>query len=129
MRTTLALDDELVAKAQAFTGLKEKSSLVREALKALIERESARRLARLGGSEPEIEVCASATAGARLILVDTSVWIDHLRAGSDLLAKLLERRSRADASFRDWRACLGRDAPAGDHSGRAFELAARRVGD
>jgi Arc/MetJ family transcription regulator len=55
MRTTLALDDELVAKAQAFTGLKEKSSLVREALKALIERESARRLARLGGSEPEIE--------------------------------------------------------------------------
>lgn len=51
MRTTLALDDELVAKAQAFTGLKEKSSLVREALKALIERESARRLARLGGSQ------------------------------------------------------------------------------
>ncbi len=51
MRTTLALDDELAAKAQAFTGLKEKSTLVREALKALIERESARRLARLGGSE------------------------------------------------------------------------------
>jgi Arc/MetJ family transcription regulator len=51
MRTTLALDAELVAKAQAFTGLKEKSALVREALKALIERESARRLARLGGSE------------------------------------------------------------------------------
>jgi len=55
MRTTLALDDELVAKAEAFTGLTEKSSLVREALKALIERESARRLARLGGSEPGIE--------------------------------------------------------------------------
>ncbi len=55
MRTTLALDDDLVAKAQAFTGLKEKSSLVREALKALIERESARRLARLGGSEPALE--------------------------------------------------------------------------
>jgi Arc/MetJ family transcription regulator len=55
MRTTLALDDELVAQAQAFTGLREKSSLVREALKALIERESARRLARLGGSEPGIE--------------------------------------------------------------------------
>jgi Arc/MetJ family transcription regulator len=51
MRTTLALDDALMAKAQAFTGLTEKSSLVREALKALIERESARRLARLGGSE------------------------------------------------------------------------------
>jgi Arc/MetJ family transcription regulator len=52
MRTTLALDDELLAKAQAFTGLREKSALVREALKALVERESARRLARLGGSEP-----------------------------------------------------------------------------
>ena len=55
MRTTLALDDELVAKAQAFTGLNEKSGLVREALKALIERESARRLARLGGSEPALK--------------------------------------------------------------------------
>ncbi|MBZ3691865.1 type II toxin-antitoxin system VapB family antitoxin [Phyllobacterium calauticae] len=52
MRTTLALDDELIAKAQDFTGLHEKSALVREALKALIERESARRLALLGGSEP-----------------------------------------------------------------------------
>jgi Arc/MetJ family transcription regulator len=51
MRTTIALDDGLVAKAQAFTGLKEKSSLVHEALKALIARESGRRLAMLGGSE------------------------------------------------------------------------------
>lgn len=55
MRTTLALDDELLAKAQACTGLKEKSLLVREALKALIERESARRLARLGGTEPGLK--------------------------------------------------------------------------
>ena len=55
MRTTLALDDELVAKAQVLTGLTEKSRLVREALKALIERESARRLARLGGSEPALK--------------------------------------------------------------------------
>ena len=54
MRTTLALDDTLVAKAQAFTGLTEKSALVKEALKALIERESAHRLALLGGSEPAL---------------------------------------------------------------------------
>ena len=54
MRTTLALDDDLLAKARAYTGLKEKSTLVREALKALIEREAARRLARLGGSEPAL---------------------------------------------------------------------------
>ena len=55
MRTTIALDDNLVQSAQALTGLSEKSSLVREALKALIERESARRLARLGGSERKLE--------------------------------------------------------------------------
>ena len=55
MRTTIVLDDELVATAQAYTGLTEKSSLVREALKALIAREAARRLARLGGSEPALE--------------------------------------------------------------------------
>ena len=53
MRTTLALDDDLVAKAQKLTGLSEKAPLVREALKALIARESARRLALLGGSDPK----------------------------------------------------------------------------
>lgn len=56
MRTTVALDDDLLAKAQALTGLKEKSLLMREALKALVERESARRLARLGGSEPHLVI-------------------------------------------------------------------------
>jgi Arc/MetJ family transcription regulator len=55
MRTTLALDDELLAKAEFYTGIREKSALVREALKALVEREAARRLARLGGSEPDLE--------------------------------------------------------------------------
>lgn len=54
MRTTLAPDDELLAKAQAFTGIGEKSALVREALTALVERESARRLARLGGNVNEL---------------------------------------------------------------------------
>jgi Arc/MetJ family transcription regulator len=55
MRTTLALDDDLLATAERYTGLKEKSALVREALRALIERESARRLAALGGSEPDLK--------------------------------------------------------------------------
>jgi len=54
MRTTLAMDDDLLDRAQSFTGLKERSAIVHEALKALIERESARRLARLGGSEPDL---------------------------------------------------------------------------
>jgi len=52
VRTTLALDDDLVAEAQRLTGTSEKSALVRQALRALIERESARRLAQLAGSEP-----------------------------------------------------------------------------
>ncbi len=56
MRTTLNLDDALIEKAGRLTGVKEKSILVREGLRALVERESARRLARLGGSEPELEV-------------------------------------------------------------------------
>lgn len=55
MRTTIALDDELLAKAQAYTGLEEKTALVREALKALIQREAAKRFANLGGSQPGIE--------------------------------------------------------------------------
>ena len=54
MRTTLALDDKLLEKAEFYTGIHEKSALVREALKALVERETARRLARLGGSDPGI---------------------------------------------------------------------------
>lgn len=54
MRTTLKLDDDLLAEAQRLTGTSEKAALVREGLKALIERESARRLARLGGTEPAL---------------------------------------------------------------------------
>jgi Arc/MetJ family transcription regulator len=53
MRTTVALDDVLLEKAVSYTGLQEKSALMREALKALIEREAARRLADLGGTEPD----------------------------------------------------------------------------
>jgi Arc/MetJ family transcription regulator len=54
MRTTISLDDDLLAQAQALTGVQEKSALLRVALKALVERETARRLARLGGSEPAL---------------------------------------------------------------------------
>ncbi|MGC8472585.1 MAG: type II toxin-antitoxin system VapB family antitoxin [Acidimicrobiales bacterium] len=55
MRTTIAIDDDLLLEAQRLTGTAEKSALIREALRALIERESARRLARLGGSEPGVK--------------------------------------------------------------------------
>ena len=55
MRTTIALDDDLLAKAEALTGVSEKAALVREALRALIQRESAKRLALLGGSDPMLK--------------------------------------------------------------------------
>jgi Arc/MetJ family transcription regulator len=58
MRTTLALDDDLLAKAERYTDLKEKSALVQEALRALVERESARRLVALGGLEPCLKPAA-----------------------------------------------------------------------
>ena len=55
MRTTVNLDEELLEEAQRVTGLTERSALLRAGLTALIERESARRLARLGGTEPQLK--------------------------------------------------------------------------
>mgnify|MGYP001217452016 CR=1 FL=1 len=54
MRTTVNLDDALLDQAQRLSGLTERSALLREALNALIQRESARRLAQLGGTEPQL---------------------------------------------------------------------------
>lgn len=53
VRTTIAIDDELLRQAQEYTGITEKSALVREALTQLVQREAARRLAALGGSAPD----------------------------------------------------------------------------
>jgi len=53
MRTTVTIDDDLFAKAQAFAGITGKSAIIRQALKAFVEREAARRLARMGGSVPD----------------------------------------------------------------------------
>ena len=55
MRTTINIDDDLLAKAAKLTGPLDRSAMVREGLKALVERESAKRLARLGGSQPELK--------------------------------------------------------------------------
>jgi Arc/MetJ family transcription regulator len=54
MRTTLILDDQLLARAKELTGIREKTALVHEGLKALIAREAGRRLAALGGTEPDL---------------------------------------------------------------------------
>jgi Arc/MetJ family transcription regulator len=55
VRTTINLDDELLEEARRITGIKERTALIHEGLRALIERESARRLARLGGSEAQLQ--------------------------------------------------------------------------
>ena len=55
MRTTVTLDETLLTQAQMLCGVSERSALLREALTALIQRESAARLARLGGSEPKVQ--------------------------------------------------------------------------
>ena len=55
MRTTINLDERLLTEAQRLTGMKGRTAVIHAGLKALIERESARRLARLGGSEPRLQ--------------------------------------------------------------------------
>lgn len=55
MRSTVTLDDDLLQKAQEYTGIEERSALLREALKALLHREASRRLAKLGGTMPDLE--------------------------------------------------------------------------
>ncbi len=54
MRTTINLDEQLIEQARRMTGTEERTALIHEGLRALIARESARRLARLGGSEPRL---------------------------------------------------------------------------
>ena len=65
MRTTVTLDQALLDRAQLLSGVQERSALLKEALNALIQRESARRLARLGGTEPQLESVARRREGKR----------------------------------------------------------------
>jgi Arc/MetJ family transcription regulator len=64
MRTTVTLDDDLLARAHELSGVSERSQLLRQALVALVERESARRLAALGGSEPQLQAIPRRRLGA-----------------------------------------------------------------
>ena len=65
IRTTLNIDDKLLAQAREYTGETEKTALVRMALEALIQRETALRLAALGGTMPDLTVAARRRAAAR----------------------------------------------------------------
>ena len=93
MKTTLNIDDHLLTEARRLTGIAEKTELVRAGLESLIERESARRLARLGGVQPNPPPAPRRRPPGRpppWPLAPPSVWIDHLRRGNDQLALLLE---------------------------------------
>jgi len=64
MRTTINLEDKLLNKASKLTGIKEKTSLVKLGLEALIARESSKRLARLGGTEKKLRMIPRRRAGS-----------------------------------------------------------------
>ena len=103
MRTTLVLDDDLLEKLEEYTGLSEKTAIVREAMKALIERESAR-----AGSRGWVELlrsssfCTPPEEWRSMILADTSVWVDHLRSGDAQLEIEMDRNGILMHPF-----CLG----------------------
>ena len=65
MRTTFNIDDELLAKAAKLAGPLDRSAIIHEGLRALIERESARRLARLGGSQPALQAAPRRRSGTK----------------------------------------------------------------
>ena len=87
MRTTVNIDDELLARAHAATHVTAMAELIREALKALVERESARQLAKLGGVKPGFG--RFPTAVSPMILIDTSVWVEHLERRLSSLAPVM----------------------------------------
>ena len=105
MRTTVSLDDELLADAQEYTGIKEKSALVNAALKALVEREAARRFARLGGREPDLKPIPR----RRPPRSDPRRHLGLDRPPERAIRFVAPRRQTcADASLRVRRACHGR---------------------
>jgi len=101
MRTTLFLDDAILAEAIRQTGVKEKTAVVHLGLEALIQRESARRLAALGGSMPRLDVpTRPAQRKEKMrILADTSIWINHFRRSDSQLVQALSPYERCQANF------------------------------
>ncbi len=83
MRTTINLDDELLEKAQRITGIEGQTDLIHEGLRALIERESARCLARLGGSEAQLEPAPRRRDSGRHLRLDRPPAFERTGVGDD----------------------------------------------
>ena len=90
MRGTVSLDDELLRRAQEYSGLSERTALIREALKALIEREAAQP-GIPGRDDARPGRCATVASGRPVILADANIWIDFSRSGKPEMRELLER--------------------------------------
>ena len=108
VRATVALDDELVRKAQEFSGVTERTALLREALKALIHFEASRRLAAVGGTEPDLEEIKRVRADSLTPKTRDEMLAERIAATSDpiekhfLLQVETERRQRAAAPLNYW---------------------------
>ena len=72
MRTTLTFDDDIFAKAQELTGITERGALINEALRSLVQREPARRLSLLGGSEAKLQLPPRKRSSAAGVVAATS---------------------------------------------------------
>jgi predicted nucleic acid-binding protein len=92
MRTTLNIDEPMLRRAADLTGIRGKTALIRLGLEALVARESGRRLAMLGGTEKGLRPPRRhRPARWQMVLVDTSVWVAHLRSGNAALAAMLTK--------------------------------------
>ena len=118
MRTTITLDDELPARGSEAMGTTQRSALLHEGLRLIVQREATRRLIALGGTMPDAQAAPRrrptpppCTTGAWVILSDLPVWIDHFRSATAELAAL--STGRASLSPR-WR---------GNPQNRIFKLA------
>ena len=91
---TLEIDKALLAKAQQLTGLRRKAAVLNAGLEALIARESGRQLIALGRNRTRTQGGSTSPPARypqrRVMLVDTTVWVDHLRRGDEVLVGLLE---------------------------------------
>lgn len=108
MRATVALDDELVRKAQEFTGVTERTALLRAALKALIHLEASRRLAAVGGTEPDLEDIKRVRADNPMPKTHEQQLAERIAATSDPMEKHFlrlaetERRQKAAEPLNYW---------------------------
>jgi predicted nucleic acid-binding protein len=122
MRTTVTLDDKLVESLRESTGIKETSALVRQALVEMRQRVAAERLAAMGGTLPNLKA-PPPFHQYRMIIVDTSIWVDHFRRRQSSLASLIAEGNLALHPYVLGELALGGLPPNGPMIDELMELA------